>query len=317
MHCEMSQPINLYHTMTYTKDFSIIVPTWRGAIKFLPKLFDSIPEKEGIEIIVVDNSKEPVCREEIMSDRDIIFLHSAPGRHAGGSRNEGMDAAHGKWLVFADADDYFTEKAFDVFDSHINSPADVIYFTAQGIYEDGSYSTRGDQYKRMVGEFLRNPQAEFDLRTCFSVPWAKMVRREFVEKEKIRFDEVVAANDAFFSLQTGFLASKVEADEKVVYMVTTSKGSLTKRKDLAAIRSRYMVGLRKNRFLKDHGRPDLQASVMVYIIDALHIGIKPFFSFIWQAIKYKQNLLIGMSRWFGSYKKKRQEEKKDKDYYTK
>ena len=36
--------------MMYSKDFSVIVPVWRGAIKFLPKLFDSIPEKEGIEI---------------------------------------------------------------------------------------------------------------------------------------------------------------------------------------------------------------------------------------------------------------------------
>ena len=91
--------------MTYTKDFSIIVPVWRGAIKFLPKLFDSIPERDGIEIIVVDNSKEPVSREEIKSDRNIIFLHSAPERHAGGSRNDGMDVAKGKWLLFADADD--------------------------------------------------------------------------------------------------------------------------------------------------------------------------------------------------------------------
>ena len=48
-------------------DFSVVVPCWRGAINYLPRLFDSIPEKEGIEIIVVDNSKDPVRREEIDS----------------------------------------------------------------------------------------------------------------------------------------------------------------------------------------------------------------------------------------------------------
>lgn len=296
-------------------DYSIIIPQ-RYSIETIPRLFDSIPDDDRVEVILVDNTPEPINKGAIKCSRNYTLLWSPPEKFAGGARNKGMEFASGKWLVFADADDYFTENAFDVFDSHINSSADVIYFTAQGIYKDGSYSSRGDQYKKMVGEFLRNPQTEFDLRTGFSVPWAKMVRREFVLKNKILFDEVVAANDAFFSLKTGFLASKVEADEKVVYMVTTSKGSLTKRKDLAAIRSRYMVGLRKNRFLKDHGRSDLQASVMVYILDALHIGVKPFFSFIWQAVKYRQNLLIGMSRWFGSYKRKRQKESMEKQYYT-
>ena len=62
--------------MNYSKDFSVIVPTWRGAIKYLPRLFDSIPDKNGIEIIVVDNSKEPVCREEIESNREITLLYN-------------------------------------------------------------------------------------------------------------------------------------------------------------------------------------------------------------------------------------------------
>ena len=97
----------------YTKDFSVIVPTWRGAIKYLPRLVDSIPNKKGIEIIVVDNSKESVSRAEIKSDREIILLHSAPERHAGGSRNDGMAIAKGKWLLFADSDDYYTCDAFD------------------------------------------------------------------------------------------------------------------------------------------------------------------------------------------------------------
>ena len=92
--------------MTYNKDFSVIVPTWRGAIKYLPRLFDSIPEKEEIEIIVVDNSKDPVSKTEIQSEREITLLHSAPERHAGGSRNDGMAVAKGKWLLFADSDDF-------------------------------------------------------------------------------------------------------------------------------------------------------------------------------------------------------------------
>ena len=91
--------------MIYTKDFSVIVPCWRGAIHFLPKLFDSIPERDGVEIIVVDNSLEPFAKDEVKTNRLFTLLQSSPERHAGGSRNVGIENASGKWLLFADADD--------------------------------------------------------------------------------------------------------------------------------------------------------------------------------------------------------------------
>ena len=63
--------------MTEQIEFSVIIPVWRGAIEYLPQLLGSIPVRKGIEIIVVDNSKDPVSRDEIKSERDFLFLHSA------------------------------------------------------------------------------------------------------------------------------------------------------------------------------------------------------------------------------------------------
>lgn len=216
----------------YSKDFSIIVPVWSGAIRFLPKLFDSIPKKDGIEIIVVDNSKEPVSREDIKSEREIVFLHSAPERHAGGSRNDGIAVAKGKWLIFADADDYFSENAFDVFYKYIDTDAEIVYTCPQGVFEDtNEYSDRGEHYYDLVCNYIDGKVSEEDLRYGFGTPWAKMVSHDLVNREHLKYDEIRASNDIYFSATSGYYARKIKADKSITYYITVNRGSLTRIRD--------------------------------------------------------------------------------------
>ena len=301
--------------MKNNMDFSVIIPVWRGAINSLPRLLDSIPEREGIEIIVVDNSKEKVSREEIDSRRKITFLYSDPKRHAGGSRNDGMNAAHGEWLVFADADDYFTPEAFDIFDGCKNSDADIVYFCADGIFlETGERSEQADLYARLVRNYLNDSSKEWDLRLSFHVPWAKMVRRSFVEGHGLRYDEVVANNDDYFALQAGFYAKKIEAVDKVVYLYVVSHGSLMHRRCYDVMRTRFEVILRCNLFKKQHGLGRYQSSVMYFLAESRHYGTKGMWEFLRMLIKYKQNPFIGAKNWAGTIKGLRLKNDKEKEY---
>lgn len=297
-------------------DYSIIIPVWRGAISSLPRLFNSIPEREGIEIIVVDNSKEPVSHKEILSQREITLLHSAPERHAGGSRNDGIDYAKGEWLIFSDADDFFAPGAFDVFDKYKDSDADIIYFCADGIYpETGERSDQADLYTKLVQEYLSNPADEWPLRLSFHVPWAKMVRRAFVEERHLRYDEVVANNDDFFALQAGYYAKKIEAINEVVYFYVVSHGSLMRRRSLDVMRTRYEVILRCNQFKKQHGLGKYQGSVMYFLAESRHYGIKAMIEFMAMLVKYGQNPFIGASNWMKTIKKTKNSHQND--YNTK
>jgi len=296
--------------------FSIIIPQ-RNSLDTIPRLLNSIPNTSSIEIILVDNSPTPIEKTEINIDRDYTLLWSPPEHYAGGARNVGVKMATGKWLIFADADDYFEEGAFKVFDEYYDSESDVIYFSSKGIYSDGSgLSNRGDQYNKLINGFLNDSQKEMELRVDFSVPWAKMIRREMIETNNIRFDEVVAANDAYFSLLAGYYAKKISASEDVVYIVTTNKGSLTKRKDEKAIWSRYVVALRKNRFLKEKKIGKYQSSVMIYLMESWRFGIRTVLKFLIKALAYRQNIFIGCSRWLNSYKRKRSMDQLESKYYS-
>jgi len=307
-----------YKTMTYTKDFSVIVPVWRGAIKYLPKLFDSIPRRDGIEIIVVDNSKEPVSREEIKSDRDILFLQSAPERHAGGSRNEGIEAAHGKWLLFADADDFYTDDAFDVYYSMINTDAEIVYTGMGGIYEDtGEPSDRGDRYAKAVHDYLSGRLPETNLRLHFSSPCCKMVSHELVNRHHLRYDEVVASNDKYFSMLIGYYAKSITAVDRITYIATVNRGSLTRRRDYDVDLSRFKVVLRYNKFLRTHGLSKYQDSIMLRYKDICSHGFRAVCKASYLLCKFHQNPFIGYSRWFKSYKKKKRLDVQERQYITK
>ena len=304
--------------MTYTKDFSVIVPVWRGAIKFLPKLFDSIPQKEGIEIIVVDNSKESVGREEIQSDRNYIFLHSAPERHAGGSRNDGMDAANGKWLLFADADDYYTPDAFEIYYSKIDTDAEIVYTGMGGIYEDtGEPSDRGEHYKRLVHGYCVGQIDEHILRLRFASPCCKMVSHALVDRERLRYDEIRAGNDIYFSLTSGYFAKKIEAVDAVTYIASVNRGSLTKRRDYEVTKARLYSKLHCNEFMRKHGLSKYQHSIMFALAESKNFGLSKTWEFMKMVIRFRQNPFVGCGRWFRTMKNNKEKDIIESKYIVK
>ena len=279
-------------------DFSIIIPH-RNSIPKLKKLISTIPNSNKIEIIVVDNSDIPLLKNQLLLDRDIQLFYSNKEKGAGGARNVGIDNAHGKWLVFADADDYFIENAFSFLGSQLNNVADIVFFKANCVYSDtGENGGRADVYNRLVDNYLKNIENENDIRLCFLVPWAKMIRRDYVINNSFKFDEVVASNDVFFSLLTGFNAKKICALPYVVYTVTVSRGSLTRRRDKAVVEARFIVKLRYNQFVKEKALPDYQQSIMVHLKQASRFGMSTLWLFVKLLFKYKQNPFVGWNNWF-------------------
>ena len=303
--------------MNYSIVFSIIIPH-RNSVNTLPRLLNSIPDRNDLEIIVIDNSPMPLKREQIVTNRTIKLYYSEPNKGAGGARNVGVESAKGKWFIFADADDYFSENAFDLFFSKADSDAEIIYTCMGGVYSDtGEPSNRGDGFTKKVRGYLNGSLSEIDLRIGFPSPCCKMVSSALVERHSIRYDEVVASNDVYFSLLSGYYAKKIEAFDSITYIATVSRGSLTRRRDYPVVHSRFLVALKRNKFLKEHNMSDKQGSVMVYLYQSLPFGPIVVCKMLLEILRWKQNIFIGWRRWFTSFRSLRDLNKAEAKYIIK
>jgi glycosyltransferase involved in cell wall biosynthesis len=304
-------------------NYTIIIPH-KNSPDLLQRCLDSIPRREDIQIIIVDDNSSPdkvdFASFPGLNDPyvEIVFGKNENSRKgAGYARNLGLERAKGKWLLFADADDFFTENAFDCLFEHLDSPHDIIYFKVSSVYSDTMEPAYRGYYTNMyIDNFLNSlKDAEDFLRYGQITPWGKLIRTAFVKKKGIYFDEVIAANDLMFSAFTGHHASSVNAVDFPIYCVTVSKGSLTNTFSSEILLSRYTVKLIRNQFLRKHGKGKCQSKdVFFYLLTSLKYGVKTFLMFLKLTIRYKMNPFWGMDQWIIRYLLFRRNFKKRKKY---
>lgn len=278
----------------YNQSFSVIIPH-RDSLDTLERLFNSIPNSPDVEIIVVDNSLEKVSIDQIPSNRSFALYYSNPQRGAGGARNEGIKHAHGKWLLFADADDFYSNDAFEIYYQHADSESDIVYTGMGGVYDDtGLPSNRGDGYVKLIKDYLKGSITETYFRLHFHSPCCKMVSNEMVQKYNISYSEVIAGNDAYFSMLSGYYAGSITVVDKVTYIATVRSGSLTQRKDYKVFLSRYCEDLKINKFLREHNLSNQQYHIFGTLVRSRQYGCKAMWECLKLAINNKQNIFIGL-----------------------
>lgn len=236
--------------------FTVVVPHYNSVLT-LGRLLSSIPIDESIQLIVIDDKSSEDLTEiqKLVLARGGLFLHNTTNvKGAGTCRNLGLSQAKGKWLVFADADDYFLDGAFDIMKRHEDSTADIIHFipTSKDLIT-GKSSTRHTWCEKLVRRYLSEATEENELmlRYRYMVPWSKMFRNQMVRDTGILFDEVIAANDIMFSARCGYYAKTVEAFPEKIYCVTKSEGTLTTRHDEDVYWIRAVVHKDKYNFLSE------------------------------------------------------------------
>ena len=210
--------------------FSIIIPHY-DIPDLLMRCLKSIPVSEDIQVIVVDdNSPEADTYLEKypeLSRPYLEFIRAPKNGGAGYARNIGLDHAKGMWLIFADADDFFVEDMYDMIYSYIDSEADIIFFKMKSVLSDNLkiQIVRDPQINRRIDQYFSDGD-EWPIRVKLDVPWGKMIKRTLINKYNIRFDEVMYANDVFFSMQSGYYAKSIKVVNKVLYVCTSRHNSL-------------------------------------------------------------------------------------------
>lgn len=233
--------------------FTVIIPH-KNTPKFLQRCLDSIPQRDDLEVIAVDDDSDPAIVDfdhfpgKERKDTTVIFDKS--GKGAGHARNVGLEHAKGKWLLFADADDYFYPDAFYELDKFKDSDYDIVYF-----YCDSRDGVTGEIIPDRVPEVKQGIEnKDYNLLRYRSfTAWGKYIRKDFVINHHLAFDEVVASNDVMFSAMVGFYAQKITTISTPLYCCIRNEGSLVYSPDINKIKSRIIVASRLNDFLYQHG----------------------------------------------------------------
>lgn len=214
---------------------SVIVPVYNTS-QYLKRCLDALCNQtlKEIEVILVDDgstdgSSEIMWTYEKEYPQKIKVLWKENGGQAS-ARNMGIQKACGKYIGFADSDDYVDRTLFEkMYLLAEEKKADFIECGYHCMYEMGSGSkeigTRGRirQYKNQK-DMMIDPQVS---------PWNKLYTREMLLREHILFPENVIYEDTAFYIKTiPHIYNPVFLDEKLVYYCVRPDSTMTRNRNV-------------------------------------------------------------------------------------
>lgn len=215
---------------------TIVMPGYNSE-KYLADTLECINKQQyrDFELIYLDD-----CSTDHTCDIVENYKNSFPitcirhEKHCGAAklRNEGIKAASGEYIIFLDSDDLFEANYFEqLIDALECKNADIAiaeydsfvsdegyYHCTKPIVED-AFIKRGAE--RMF-EWKELPEYMLHLT---NVPWNKMFRREFLNENDARFQDLPCSNDVYFShytLAIGKLIHVKSKDALIHYRINRS-----------------------------------------------------------------------------------------------
>jgi len=243
-----------------TYDLSIIVPHYNSS-DLLKKLLSTIPtDRNNIEVIVIDDKSDKRHIEYIkklnISNKYIDFLflkNETPKKGAGVARNIGLDHANGEWILFADADDYFNDNFYESISEYFEGDNDVVFFKPTSIYMDtGEVADRHKNIVRILENYklCKDEKSELNLRYNLPGPTCKLIKKDFLDKNSIKFDEILIAEDVMFATKIGYFMKEFISSDSTIYIITRNQGSSTTDLKKNVFDARLKVKIEYFHFLK-------------------------------------------------------------------
>ncbi|WP_446425158.1 glycosyltransferase family 2 protein [Mailhella sp.] len=182
---------------------SVVIPVYNSA-HYLRQSLDSILAQtlQNIEIIIVDdgsNDGSSAILKEYAEKHERIILLAGAHEGAGEARNKGLARACGEYLAFVDSDDSFSPQMLEHAWQHAKRhDSDIVLFNYSITDESGIEEHR----KGLVsGTFDKVTNLACGI-NCVDIAnpevWNKLFRRDFIIRQKIKFQNLKSCNDVFF-----------------------------------------------------------------------------------------------------------------------
>jgi len=212
---------------------SIIVPVYNAA-PYLPVLLASLLAQthRDFEIIVVDDGSTDdsvsIIESFVSSDRRVRLLRQ---KNAGVSsaRNRGLDVARGRWIGFADADDWIAPETYEIWlaqarqldlDLLCGSSFRFEGATPKAPAWDGVSAARVVDGKRWMQEAVA-------ARNWLHFVYLQLIRHDFLQRQSLRFVEGIVHEDVLWTAALMLGAPRVGQCPQPLYGYRITPGSLS------------------------------------------------------------------------------------------
>jgi len=272
-------------------NYTIIIPH-KNIPLLLQRCLDSIPRRKDMQIIVVDDNSDadkvnfvnfPGLNDPYV---EIIFGKNENGRKgAGYARNLGLKQAKGKWLIFADADDFFNPCFEEALDKYKDDESDIIYFKATSANSETlEQHTRNQHINLPLSEIEQTNN--WDIAFKITSPWGKFIKAKLVHDNKLCFQEVQYANDVLFSVSATAFAVKKSISNYEIYCITYRETSLTENYTLDSTLIRFKEAYKVVEFLQKTGKSKWAMDTICILWSRIHnINQKKAFLLLPKVIK--------------------------------
>lgn len=234
-------------------NFAIIIPH-KNTPELLSRCLETIPERDDLQVVIVDDnsSSDIVDFDDFpgQNRKNTICIFDKSGKGAGRARNVGIANSQSKWLLFADADDYYTESINSLLTKYADvEDLDIVYLNSQIVHEVSS-AIEPIRFQKLIKNYKKKRfYSEKALRFSMYTPWSRMVSRKLVDRHSIKYEEILTGNDAMFCLNCSKFAKSIDIFEPIVYnYFQPTQGSLctNNRNKVSNIEPRYLLGTRVN-----------------------------------------------------------------------
>lgn len=219
------------------KKLSFVLPVYKVE-PYLRQCLDSILTQatEECEVVLVDDGSPDnsgaICDEYAAKHSNVKVKHIPNGGNSA-ARNLGVDLAEGEYICFVDSDDYIDAEAVPkMLDWIHQEEADVCFLQATKVFPDGTLVPLGEgmTHDGLYGK--SREEALAFMAACSKYPggpWAKLIRREFLMENNIRFPgDRRLCEDLFYTLDVYLAAEKFDAlDFPYYYYRQSVAGSIT------------------------------------------------------------------------------------------
>jgi len=206
-------------------EISVIVPVYNVA-PYLAACLDSILAQtfRDFELILIEDGSTDGSREiaEAYATKDarVRLLKQRWNQGAAASRNAGIAASNGKYLVFVDADDILLTDGLSILYRTIeNQQADVVqagYQTFKEKLGDGNIYRWTKESGLLLNGFQKRTNYFLPVRIHIA-PWCKLFRRTFLNQYHIEFYDMPTAEDVSFHFQCLLLARRYVLLPDILY----------------------------------------------------------------------------------------------------